>query len=485
MGGGLPLVVGVVSIPFAIKGLGKDGFGILSIAWVVLGYFGMFDFGLSQATTKYSSEALAKGETINFCRIFWTAILVSFGLGLVGTSMLIVVTPYLVEHLLKVPAGLIAAARYSFILLAFSLPVVLCSSSVRGVLGAAQRFDLINKVQLPLSISTFLIPGLSYPFSLSLTSVVGLMILSRIAAGAIYIHLCFKLFPDLKHNIRMDFKTLKTMLSFGGWISITNIVSPLLVYMDRFFIGSFISITSVAFYTAPYEMVIRMRLFPNAIMEALFPEFSAASVIKNDGRVESLFARSMKYISLLMGIVVILLIYFASDILRIWLGTEFAATSVNVLKILSIGVFFNALATVPFILLLGVGRPDIPAKFHIIELTFYIIALIFLVKHFGINGAALAWSLRVFLDAILLYGASMKRFPLIYSKFKENRNIFVFKFLGVMGISLIFIEMLVKQSLLRLVFFILISLLAALIFGEYLVDKSERAYLKSIFQKMF
>ena len=41
----LPLIAGIFALPFAIKGLGKDGFGVLAIAWVILGYFGLFDFG--------------------------------------------------------------------------------------------------------------------------------------------------------------------------------------------------------------------------------------------------------------------------------------------------------------------------------------------------------------------------------------------------------------------------------------------------------
>ena len=56
MGMVLPLIVGVLSIPFAIKGLGKEGFGILTIAWVILGYFGLFDFGLSRATPNLSRK---------------------------------------------------------------------------------------------------------------------------------------------------------------------------------------------------------------------------------------------------------------------------------------------------------------------------------------------------------------------------------------------------------------------------------------------
>lgn len=49
----VPLLAGLATIPYVVRGLGNDGFGILSIAWALLGYFGLFDPGRGRATTKF------------------------------------------------------------------------------------------------------------------------------------------------------------------------------------------------------------------------------------------------------------------------------------------------------------------------------------------------------------------------------------------------------------------------------------------------
>lgn len=49
----LPLLVAIVAIPFVARGLGAERFGLLALAWVVLGYFPLFDLGLGRATAKY------------------------------------------------------------------------------------------------------------------------------------------------------------------------------------------------------------------------------------------------------------------------------------------------------------------------------------------------------------------------------------------------------------------------------------------------
>ena len=103
-----------------------------------------------------------------------------------------------------------------------------------------------------------------------------------------------------------------------------------------------------------------------------------------------------------------MLVLFAKEILQVWLGSNFAAQSKMVMQILALGVLVNSLAQVPYALLQGVGRPDITAKFHLLELPLHIGIVWFLVGHWGIAGAAGAWTMRVTLDTLLLFVAAFK-----------------------------------------------------------------------------
>jgi O-antigen/teichoic acid export membrane protein len=55
------------------------------------------------------------------------------------------------------------------------------------------------------------------------------------------------------------------------------------------------------------------------------------------------------------------------------------------MQVLALGVLINSLAQTPFALLQGVGRPDLPAKFHLIELPVYVGIAWILVSQFGIH----------------------------------------------------------------------------------------------------
>ena len=52
VGQSLPLLLAVVAIPLLIRRLGVDRFGVLTLAWALVGYFGLFDLGLGRALDK-------------------------------------------------------------------------------------------------------------------------------------------------------------------------------------------------------------------------------------------------------------------------------------------------------------------------------------------------------------------------------------------------------------------------------------------------
>src|ERR1700730_12593700 len=138
--------VGVVCIPFVVRRLGADAFGILSIAWVLLGYMSVFDLGLSRATTKFVAEAISRKEYQKIPSLVCTSLSFQLVLGLLGGALLAGSSPLLAERILKIPIALITEAKIALLFLAMAVPIVLITNSLRGVLEAAQSFDLISYI---------------------------------------------------------------------------------------------------------------------------------------------------------------------------------------------------------------------------------------------------------------------------------------------------------------------------------------------------
>lgn len=401
----LPLFVALPTMPYVIRGLGTERFGVLSMAWVLLSYTTALDLGLGRATTKFAAEHLGRGEHHKLSGIVWTSVWVQVIFGLMGSLVAAAATPLLVDRLLKITPALQHETKISFFLLAASLPIVLVGNTFRGLLEAAQRFELVNYVRIPANASIFLLPLAALPLRLGLPGIVLSLILARLAATAAYLLFCLTKYPALRTGVFGDRSVIRTLLVYGGWVTVSNAVSPLMTYVDRFFIGSMVSMAAVGYYTAPYEAITRAWVIPNSLTATIFPAFSSLDASGSRERLGELCVRSLRSLLLVLGPLLFLVIFFAREILNVWLGPDFAANGTLVLQLLAAGVLINSLAFVPLGLLHGLGRPDLSAKFHLLELPLYMVALAYLLNHMGIAGAALAWTARVTLDTLLHFGA--------------------------------------------------------------------------------
>lgn len=400
-----PMAVGLFAIPRLVHALGTDRFGVLTIAWMVVGYFSFFDLGLGRAMTNLVAQKLATDSDHELPAIIWTANLLMAALGILGGIILALLSPLLVQNLLKTPPGLQMEITRAFYLLSFSVPFVISTAGFRGVLEARQKFGIINIVRVPMGIATFAAPLLVLPWSKDLTAVIGILVVMRFVFWLTYTILALRDLPSLLHRIVIDTRLLPMLFSFGAWMTVSNIVSPIMQYLDRFLVGALLSLSAVAYYATPYEVVTKLLILPGALVGVLFPAFSTALVTDRE-RAGTLFRRAVKYAVLILFPVTLLMVFFAQIGLNIWLGPAFASHSSRALQWLAIGVFANGLANFPFSLVQGAGRADITGKLHLLELPFYVATVWILTKEFGIQGTAFAWTIRVIVDAVLLFWIS-------------------------------------------------------------------------------
>ncbi len=403
IGYGAPLVVAVFAIPLLIRGLGTSRFGVLTLAWVLIGYLSIFDLGLRRALTKLVAEKLGSGQEQEIPALVWTALFVMFLLGVGVTIVVTLLLPWMVQDVLNIPQVLKAETLKAFYLLAFFMSVFIPSIGLLGILDAYQRFDLINVVRIPLGIYGFLAPLFVLPFSQNLFPVVCVLLAGRLIACMVHLLLCFHVVPSLLRGIVLQREMLGPLIRFGSWITVSNIISPLMLYLDRFLIGALISVAAVAYYATPNEVLTKLWLFPWALMGVFFPAFST-SFVQDRSHTALLFDNGLKYIFLVVFPIILFIITLANEGLGLWLGSEFAQNSTQVLQWIAVGVFIYSLGQVPYALIQGVGRPDLTAKLHLLELPFYLLGVYWLISAYGIEGAAIAWVARIGIDMICLFG---------------------------------------------------------------------------------
>ncbi len=397
----LPLFIAAVSIPLLLKRIGVDRFGVLTLAWALVGYFSLFDLGLGRALTKVVSDRLAVGKDHEVAAASWTALTMMAAVGTIFTIAIWLRSDWIARSLMKVPPSLLVETTRALYPLSLSIPVITVTTGLRGILEAQHRFGMVNVVRAVMGAFSFLGPLTAAFFSPSLFPLITVLVAGRIVAALVHFYLCLRTTPSLKEGFFFDRATVGELMSTGSWITVSNLVGPLMVYTDRFVISALLSVSVVAYYTTPFELVTKLWLVPTAVAGVLFPAFAALAVIDHN-KLERTYSRGVRACFLLLFPVIFLIFLFAPEGLHLWLGPVFAQKSTVILRWLAVGVLINSLGQIPYVLLQAVNRPDIPGKIHLAEIPLYLGAAVLAIKHFGLPGAAAVWALRLILEAAAL-----------------------------------------------------------------------------------
>jgi len=418
-----PFLIGIVLFPFIIQQLGAERFGLLSIAWIAPELFAFIDLGLGRATTKYAAEALAKGDDLGVSKIVWTVIPVQMMLGGIGTIIAISSTPFLTDKFLNISAALRPEANEMFHIIACSIPLVLVSTSMIGLLGAGQRFGSITAVSSTVyatSIAMILV-GLLF-LSWTLAEIATLLVAARLLALVAYYRLCIHTFPSFKMP-RFDLAHLPKLLTFGGWLTASSVAVPALLYADRFVIGATLNMAAVAYYSVPYEIATRLWIVPASVVPTVFPAFSMLATRRQLHRLKLLVTEFTKWVNLVMGSAVLIGAAFAREILHSWVGPDFAREGTLALQIIALGIFINSMVQVQCALVQALGRPDVTAKLHLIQLPLHAVLVWWFVSRWGVTGAAMAQAIRLGIEAMLFWAATCRVTSLPFASLLSGKQI--------------------------------------------------------------
>jgi O-antigen/teichoic acid export membrane protein len=392
-----PLLLALVALPLLIKGLGTARAGVLFLIWTVLNYFNLFQFGLGRALTKFIAERLGEANEEEVSSLVWTGTALMLLLGAVATVSMILVAPWLVHHQLKIPEELRDETVRAFYAFALAMPALISVAAFKSVLEAYQRFGLKNGLQVALGVLNYSGLLLIILFSKSLVPLAWFVAAGGLIAWVAHLVCCARVAPMILRRITLRRSVIGPLVSFGGWDTVRSLVQPIIMYSDRFFIGSVVSVAAVAYYTTAYEVVTKMWIFPTSLVGVVFPAM-AMSLAQDRDRAARLYQGGLKISFLSLYPLVLLSVVFAKDVLLVWLGSEFAEKSTVVFQITAIMILVNSLAHVPTATIVASGRPDITAKLSIIEAIILVPTMWWCVGKYGIEGAAIAALARVALD---------------------------------------------------------------------------------------
>jgi O-antigen/teichoic acid export membrane protein len=401
IGAVVPVAVALVTVPIYVRQVGDARFGVLSIIWVLLGYFGFLDLGLSHAATNALSRLRDAPQEAR-ARVLVTTLILNCGLGLFGGLCLALLGSFFLQNVLAVPEPLKVEIAQAVPWLVGLVPLALVSGVGIGALESRESFLVANVIQVSGSALGQIVPVIvAIAVGPSLAVVIPAAVTVRVLTVAVVLLVvCYEARP--LSLAAFDRHQIRTLLSYGGWISLSGIINPILTSLDQFLIGSILSIASVTYYAVPMNLVTRSQIFAGALARTLFPRMSNA----NPEEARRLAQRALLALAYGYAAICAPAVMLTPVFLKYWIGAGFAAAAAPVAQILFFGAWINGLAFVPYGMLQAQGRPDITGKLHAAEVIPFVAIVYALTSTYGIVGAAVAWTLRTTADAACLFWAA-------------------------------------------------------------------------------
>jgi len=417
-GSASPFVVGIFALPYLLDKIGMERLGVLTLIWTLIGYFSIFDFGLGRALTHQVSNLRAQDTPDEILATVKTGLFLMLGFGFLGAAVVATITYFGALHWLNLSSSIYQETYNAIMIAVIGVPLTILTSGFKGVLEGFEKFQVVNILKSVLGIANFALPvAVVHFFNSSLSGIVLGLVIARFVVFLLHVQLTNNSIPLMQIIYSQSSKGRTKLLKFGAWMTLSNVISPLMVVADRFIISHYIGAAAIAFYTVPFDFLFRFLILPAALTTTLFPRVTY-HFTADKSRAKQLYLKSLKVIAILMFPIC----FFASLLsyrgLEFWLGSNFAQNSYLVASVIAVGIFFNSIAQVPHMMLQASGDVKRTSLIHLCEFLIYAPILVYAVMKFGLIGAAYSWLLRVVVDFFLLQTFAMRKFD----DLKEKSN---------------------------------------------------------------
>lgn len=396
-GAAAPAVFLLVVTPFYLDVIGTDRFGVLAICWTIVSTLRFASLGMGPALT-YHLATMDDAPPATRSGMVWTGLLIGSAASIAGAFLVVALGELYFRLFWRAASGLSGELMEALPFLGILLSLAILIGVLNGVLRGIRRFGTLSLISIVTS-------GLVAVTPLAAATLVGVslkvLILATVVASAVVVlwelAVCVRVVP-LRRPRRPSALQVKALLGYGSWASATAFIAPFVLLLDRFLIGALRGPAAVAAYVLPYNVVQQLVLIPASLNSAMLPHLAP---LNSEEEVQKLQSSSLMWLNGLLTPLSIVAIAIAGPFFHLWIGTALGKITSPVAAILLAGAWAHGIAHVPAALVLGRSRPDLQTKLLLVCLPPYVVLLYLATLHFGVIGAAAAWSVRAAFDLIL------------------------------------------------------------------------------------
>lgn len=305
--------------------LGQEVLGVWDLSWSLITYFRFVDMGVTASVNRYVARHWGKQDIEGINGVVSSAtfaLVIAAVLVLIATAVAFLCIPH---WFAEQTAADIATTQKSVLWLGAMLAVSTALGAFNGVLTGCHRWELQT---MRISLWQFIaVAGMI----IALFCGAGLVTLAAITAIAqtlgqvTLVGLSYRACPGLKlRRSDIHLATIKELYIYSGKTLLPTVSEMLLNQTTSVLITGAMGFSALAIFTRPRALLRQMDSLERKMAMVLTPTTSSLESCGDVKEIESLLVKSVRYSIYLVLPIVLVLVVFGGEVMRIWMGPNYA-----------------------------------------------------------------------------------------------------------------------------------------------------------------
>ena len=367
-----PLCVSFVATYFVLRLLTEEVYGVLVLIALIPTYFSYADLGMSMASTKYASEALADQDLEKEGRIVRTAAAIAMATSIpFAAGMMIFAVPILAFS--KVPEPLIAEAATALRIASLTFLLNFLCSIVNTPQLTRLRMDLNTYINAGTRVAGLIATPILLYYGYGIVGVAAALFITNLICLIGHLIVSSHLLDGNLFAFTFDRAMVRPLLNFGGGYIAAAIAGVVLMNGEKLILTNSTSPKTLAFYWISFTLASMLTMFSSSVVQSLLPAFSQLQGAEREGHLNSLYSTGIRLNLIWLAPVIGFLFLIGQPFLMAWAGDKYSIEGTVPFFILLAGIAFNILAYMPYSSIMAAGRTEVLAKLFWIELLPYLV----------------------------------------------------------------------------------------------------------------
>lgn len=307
--------------PLILRHISLELYGVWATCFILIGYFGMSAFGVSNVYIRYVATYHVKGKWDDINRLLTTGIAVTLAVSIILLAGLWWLLPAVVSGLKISPEY-----RHTAVILIFGTAATFVLDLSLGAFGhvltALQRVAESTAIWMAsVVLETILIVALIGRWGVY--SLLGAFAVRYVFVTIASIGLCRFALPRLRIAPRyLDRDTLKLFYRYGGVVQLSGILGMFLYSVEKIIAGFFLGVSATGLFDLGEKFAVMGSQVASSMNGVLLPAASHLHALEDRQRLTKLYLRSSRYLSMVAATISGFLPAFAGPLVALWVGVD-------------------------------------------------------------------------------------------------------------------------------------------------------------------